>query len=67
MADIQSKLQAKGYQIEQKSASESITGISLNSSTVSVPVNETATITVTYESYSKTYAATVTILPSESA
>ena len=49
LADIASKLTEKGYKIEQKSSSGNITGITLNPSTISVPVNGTATITVTYE------------------
>ena len=61
MADIQSKLVERGYQVEQKSSSGSITGISLNSSTVSVPVNGTATITVTYENSEENSAYYVVI------
>ncbi len=49
LADIASKLTEQGYQVEQKSSSGNITGITLNSSTISVPANGTATITVTYE------------------
>ena len=60
MADIQSKLVEKGYQIEQKTASGNISGISINS-TVSVPVNGTATITVTYENSGENSAYYVVI------
>ena len=50
LADIVAELQEKGYEIEQVAASGStITGISLDSSSISVSANGTATITVNYE------------------